>query len=285
MKNTEQIYENYTAEDFLVWKTLFERQVKNLEGKVSDEYLKALGTIGFTAGKIPDFKEVDEILAKHTGWALTVVANISPQEDFFRFLSQKKFTATTWLRKLSELDYIEEPDMFHDVFGHVPLLVNKHYTDFFRGIADIALKNIDNPAVIEALGRIYWFTIEFGLIREENKLKIYGAGIISSFGETNHCLSGKVEVLPFDISTIVRTPYRNDQIQNKYFVIDSYEELFRSLPTIQSEIERIKDEPIIVNNASNSYKETALLHQQLRQQLKSIHRRGPVVIIIEIQGL
>jgi phenylalanine-4-hydroxylase len=241
MKKQNQIYENYTPEDFLVWKTLFERQVKNLEGKVSSEYLKALNVIGFKADQIPDFNQIDSILALHTGWSLTVVSNISPQKDFFRFLYEKKFTATTWLRKFSELDYIEEPDMFHDVFGHVPLLVNKHYTDFFQGIADMALVNIDDPQAIELLGRIYWFTIEFGLISEENRLKIYGAGIISSFGETLHCLSDKVQVIPFDIETIMKTSYRNDQIQHKYFVIDSYEQLFNSLPIIHKELNKIKE--------------------------------------------
>lgn len=241
MKNMKQNYEAYTKEDFLVWKTLFERQVKNLEGKVSAEYLNALATIGFKAETIPDFEEINRILSENTGWGLAVVSNISPQKEFFYFLSEKKFTATTWLRKFSELDYIEEPDMFHDVFGHIPLLVNKPYTNFFKGIAGIALKNIDNPAVIELLGRIYWFTIEFGLIREEDKLKIYGAGIISSYGETNHSLSDKVEVLPFNVVEIMNTSYKNDQIQNKYFVIDSYEQLYKSLPLIEEEIEKVNE--------------------------------------------
>lgn len=241
MKNEKQEYENYSEEDFLVWKTLYNRQIKNLEGKVSDEYLRSLEAVGFIADRIPNFREVDHILASYTGWALTVVSNISPQKEFFQFLSEKKFTSTTWLRKLSQLDYIEEPDMFHDVFGHVPLLVNKHYTDFFQGIAGIALKNINNPDIIELLGRIYWFTIEFGLILEAGKLKIYGAGIISSFGETNHCLSGKVELIPFDVQKIMNTEYRNDQIQNKYFVIDSYEQLYQALPFIENEIQIISE--------------------------------------------
>jgi phenylalanine-4-hydroxylase len=239
LENLQQQYDKYTQEDFLVWKTLFDRQIDNLKGKVSDEYLKALKTIGFTPDKIPDFAEIAEILAAHTGWSLTVVPNISPPDKFFKYLSEKKFTATTWLRKFSQLDYIEEPDMFHDVFAHVPLLVNKHYTDFFQGIADIAMKYIDHPAVIELLGRMYWFTIEFGLIREENELRIYGAGIISSFGETNHCLSDKVEVLDFDVPTMVNTAYRNDEIQNKYFAIQSYEQLYQSLSQIQREVERV----------------------------------------------
>ncbi|MEO6132343.1 MAG: phenylalanine 4-monooxygenase [Saprospiraceae bacterium] len=235
----KQIYANYKSEDFLVWKTLFGRQMNNLEGNICGEYLNALETIGFTEERIPNFDEIDSILASRTGWSLTVVSNIAPLRDFFGYLSQKKFTATTWLRKMSQLDYIEEPDMFHDVFGHVPLLANKSYTDFFRGLADIALEHLDHPVALEHLGRIYWFTIEFGLISEEDKMKIYGAGIISSFGETRHCLTENVEILPFDISRMVNTPYRNDLIQDKYFVIDSYQQLYQSLPDIRKEIERI----------------------------------------------
>jgi phenylalanine-4-hydroxylase len=236
MKTLKQEYEKYTEEDFLVWKTLFERQMKNLEERVSSEYLEALHAVGFCADKIPSFEAIEMALLPLTGWGLTVVENISPQKEFFQSLAEKKFTSTTWLRKLSQLDYIEEPDMFHDVFGHVPLLANKDYTDFFSGIAMLALQYIDNPLVIEMLGRLYWFTIEFGLIMEKGQTKIYGAGIISSFGETNHCLSSSVERLPFDVAAILNTAYRNDQIQNKYFVIESYGQLFDSLGEVERQI-------------------------------------------------
>jgi phenylalanine-4-hydroxylase len=131
--------------------------------------------------------------------------------------------------------------MFHDVFGHVPLLSNKNYTDFFIGISQLALEHIDNPIAVELLGRIYWFTIEFGLIREAGQLKIYGAGIMSSFGEVKHCLSDNVTRLNFDVDTIFSTNYRNDQMQNLYFVIDSYEQLYNSLDTIRkSLVKRLK---------------------------------------------
>lgn len=229
MKILKQEYDKYTEEDFLVWKLLFERQMKNLEGRISDEYLKALGTIGFRADRIPDFNEVRAALAPLTGWELQAVESLVPQNEFFHALRAKRFTATTWLRKLSQLDYIEEPDMFHDVFGHAPLLANKNYTDFFKGIAEIALQHMNNPNAIELLGRLYWFTIEFGLIMENNQLKIYGAGIISSFGETNHCFSSSVKRVPFNVKAILATPYRNDQIQNLYFVIDSFGQLYDSL--------------------------------------------------------
>ena len=242
---TAQIYDNYTEEDFAVWKILFNRQMEVLKPIVSKEYLKALEIIDFNADKIPNFEEVNEKLKPLTGWSLQVVPNISPQKEFFEFLSQKKFTATCWLREMEQLDYLEEPDMFHDVFGHVPLLTNTAYTDFFQGISEIALKYIDNPKAVELLGRIYWFTIEFGLIREEGQLKIYGAGIISSKGETLNCLSDKVEQIPYDVTRIFSTDYRNDIIQERYFVIESFEQLYSSLAEIDQQLKKILNEEVL----------------------------------------
>ena len=233
---TEQVYSNYTQEDFDVWRTLYQRQTELLKDTVSSEYLKALGLVGFSAERIPDFDEVAELLKPLTGWSLTVVPNISEQREFFTFLSQKRFTATCWLRSMEQLDYLEEPDMFHDVFGHVPLLSNKHYTDFFEAISHIALEHIDDAKAIELLGRIYWFTIEFGLIRENGELKIYGAGIISSYGETKNCLSGSTEKFPFDVSHIFNSSFRTDILQDRYFVIDSYEQLYNSIPEIRKQL-------------------------------------------------
>ena len=236
MRPTKQIYSDYTKQDFEVWKILFNRQMKSLEKAVSADYLKALDTIHFIADKIPDFNEVNKKLAPLTGWSLEVVPNISPQNVFFQFLSQKKFTATCWLRTLEQLDYIEEPDMFHDVFAHVPLLTNLAYCNFFKGISEIALEHIDNPKAIELMGRIYWFTIEFGLIREQNDLKIYGAGIISSAGETQHCFNSDVPKIEFNVDTILNSDFRSDILQSKYFVIDSFDQLFHSLPEIRSSL-------------------------------------------------
>ncbi|HRG51991.1 MAG TPA: phenylalanine 4-monooxygenase [Bacteroidia bacterium] len=239
MKNRplKQVYSDYTAQDFAVWKILFDRQMKTLKPIVSQEYLKAIEQVKFTNDKIPDFKEVNAILQSITGWSLEVVPNISPQKEFFEFLSQKKFTSTCWLRSMEQLDYLEEPDMFHDVFAHVPLLCNENYVNFFKGISDIALKHINNPEIVELLGRIYWFTIEFGLIKENGQLKIYGAGIISSKGETEFCLSPAAKLSHFDVSTIFNTSFRTDQIQEEYFVIESFEELYNSLGEIEELIQ------------------------------------------------
>lgn len=229
----EQNYSKYTAEDFIVWRTLFERQMKILPELASQYYLEAIDVVGFRADRIPDFKEVNEILKKESGWQLSVVPNIVPNEEFFPLLSNKTFSATSWLRKMSQLDYLDEPDMFHDVFGHVPLLSNPTFCAFFKGLADIAMKYLDDPESIEMLGRMYWFTIEFGLIREDEILKIYGAGILSSHGETKFSLSDEPEHLEFDVASVLEQDYDNMKIQDKYFVIESFEQLFQSLNKIE----------------------------------------------------
>jgi phenylalanine-4-hydroxylase len=236
MRPSTQVYSNYTEEDFEVWKVLFNRQMDVLKEHVSQEYLNALRIIRFSADRIPDFEEVKDILAPLTGWSLHVVPNICPQKEFFEFLSQKKFTATCWLRSMQQLDYLEEPDMFHDVFAHTPLLANSDYVNFFIGLSKIALDHIDNPYAIELLGRIYWFTIEFGLIRENGKIKIYGAGIISSNGETKHALGNETAKHNFNITDILNTTFRTDIFQENYFVIDSFNQLYKSLPVIRQEL-------------------------------------------------
>ena len=233
-----QIYSDYTPEDFRVWKILFDRQMNILSDTVSKSYLDALKIVDFQNSRIPEFTEVNATLRDLTGWSLHVVPNISPQKEFFQFLSEKKFTATCWLRTFDQLDYIEEPDMFHDVFAHVPLLSNVAYCNFFKGISDIAIEYIDDPKAIELLGRIYWFTIEFGLIRENGKLKIYGAGIISSNGETKYCISDESEKINFDVKQIMSTDFRTDILQDKYFVIDSFDQLYNALPQIREIIKR-----------------------------------------------
>jgi phenylalanine-4-hydroxylase len=235
----KQIYDNYTTEDQRVWKTLFERQMTILPDIASKAYLNGLQSVGFNAECIPNFEMLNERLKNLTGWSLHVVKSIIPEKEFFPLLQQKKFSATTWLRKMSELDYLEEPDMFHDLFGHVPLLSNQTFCDFFQGLSTIALNYLDNEKALKLLGRIYWFTVEFGLIHESDKLKIYGAGILSSHGETKYSLSGKPEYLAFSVSEILSTPYQNDRIQEKYFVIDSYEQLFNSLHEIELELAAI----------------------------------------------
>ena len=231
-----QNYSAYTDEDFAVWKLLYSRQMDILPKLAAKEYLDALHRVNFTADRIPHFEEVNKLLGEATGWQIDVVPNIIPVEDFFPKLERRTFGATTWLRKMSELDYLEEPDMFHDVFGHVPLLSNETFCAFFHGLSKIAMKHLSNPEILEKLGRMYWFTIEFGLIRESGDLKIYGAGIMSSHGETKYSVSNAPTHLPFDVKSILNKAYNNMVIQDTYFVIDGFDQLFDSLGEIEDSL-------------------------------------------------
>lgn len=242
----KQTYSSYTNEDFLVWKILFERQMKNLEGKGSRRYLDAVKAIGFNAGRIPDFEEVNKCLMAATGWQIEVVKGIVPPRQFFELLSAKRFPSSTWLRKMTQLDYLEEPDMFHDTFGHIPLLMNNEYTEFFSGIARLALPRINDPRAMELLTRLYWFTVEFGLIREEGQLKVYGAGLISSSGETDFSLGAGPLHLSYSVKKIYSSPFRNDVYQDKYFVIDSFEQLFDSLGEAEEMIDAFLLDPALM---------------------------------------
>lgn len=244
-----QEYEKYTAEDHQVWKILFERQIKNLPGAASEEYMEGIKRIHFTADKIPNFEEVNKLLSGITSWRLHVVPGLIPNKEFFELMKNHNFCATTWLRRMDQLDYLEEPDMFHDVFGHVPLLTNPDLCNFLEGLSRIALKYIDNELAIELVSRLYWYTVEFGLIKENGKLRIYGAGILSSVGETAYSLSSQPAKEPYNVKRIIDTPYIKDKYQEKYFVIDSYEQLYSSV----EEVERcIREE--VEKNLSNSTK-------------------------------
>ena len=234
-----QEYNNYTAEDFEVWKILYERQMPTLKKVASKEYLEGIENIKFTADKIPNILETNELLQQQTGWQLVVVPGIIKEPDFFTFLSKKKFPATTWLRKKEQLDYLPEPDMFHDVFGHVPLLTNYHFTEFFQTIGLLGAQNLQNENIITMLGRLYWFTIEFGLINNNQSTQIYGAGIISSSSETKFSLSEKPKHIPYNASLIMHTPYENDHIQDTYYVVDSFEQLYHSINEIKFEVEKM----------------------------------------------
>ncbi len=229
---SRQNYEKYTDEDREVWKLLYERQIVNLPGAASRAYLEGIDKIGFEAEKIPKFEEMNEVLRQLTGWEVAVVPGLIPEKDFFELMAEKKFPASTWLRKLSELDYLEEPDMFHDVFGHVPLLTNQSFVDFLQSLSKIALRYINNPYAIELISRLYWFSVEFGLIHENGEMRIYGAGILSSAGETKYSLEGTALYFEYDVRQMLLTPFRKDVFQDRYFIINSYEQLYNSVDDI-----------------------------------------------------
>lgn len=230
-----QDMEAYTSEDKTVWKTLFNRQVENLKGKVSEEYREALNGMSsvLNANAIPNIEAINEWFKQSTGWEIVIVPGLIPVEDFFQLLAEKKFCSSTWLRTMEQLDYLEEPDMFHDIFGHVPLLSNPVFSEFMQEFGKVGCAVIDDKEKVTELQRLYWFTIEFGMINQQNPT-IYGAGIISSFGESNRCIRPDIEKIPFKIQDVLQKSFHTDEVQDEYICIDSFEELFDSLDGIEA---------------------------------------------------
>ena len=224
-----------------MWSILWDRQAAFLPENATNNFIEGIDKVGFVRDKIPNFDEVEARLAKLTAWSLTVVPGHIENRLFFEHIANKRFPATTWIRKMSELDYLEEPDMFHDVYGHIPLLSDQKFCDFLEGISRIALKHIDNDLAIELITRIYWYTVEFGLGIEADKLKIYGAGILSSNGESKFSLSNQPMKAFYNIQEIFHTQYIKEQYQDKYYVIHSFKELYDSLPEIESLLEKELD--------------------------------------------
>jgi len=220
----------YTAQDLKVWKTLFERQATNLTGKVCEAYTVALREMDtvLNARKIPDFREIDEWFRNATEWKLEVVPGLIPVNDFFRLLAEKRFCSSTWLRRMDQLDYLEEPDMFHDTFGHIPLLSNPVFSDFMQCFGDLGCRMANDPRKLAELQRLYWFTIEFGMLAGDFP-SVYGAGIISSFGETNRAFSTTADYLPFHLGEVLEKEFRTDVVQESYICINSFDTLFGSL--------------------------------------------------------
>ncbi|WP_245539789.1 phenylalanine-4-hydroxylase [Psychroflexus tropicus] len=221
----------YTKEDLWVWKTLFDRQVENIPGKASQAYIDALNHMSpvLNADEIPCFVHINRWFETETKWELKVVPGLIPVEEFFQLLAERKFCSSTWLRSKDSLDYLEEPDMFHDIFGHVPLLSNPVFSEFVYKFGKLGCQFIDDKDKLLQLQRLYWFTIEFGVIKEEDKIQSYGAGILSSFGETNQIHQQKANFLTYSIDEIIQKVFRTDIMQEDYYVISSFDILFESL--------------------------------------------------------
>ena len=223
----EQPWASYTATDHDVWRQLYERQRELLKGRACDEFLQAQDAMGMTPDRIPKFTDINAVMQPATGWSLMGVEGLLPELDFFDHLANRRFPVTWWIRRPDQVDYIEEPDLFHDLFGHVPLLMNPVFADYMEayGRGGVKAHGI-GPDALQFLTRLYWYTVEFGLIRQKDGLRIYGSGIVSSKGESIHCLeSDAPNRIGFDLQRIMRTRYRIDTFQKTYFVIDSFEQL------------------------------------------------------------
>ena len=220
-----QHWERYGAVEHGVWKTLYERQAKVLPGRACDEFLTGLKKLGLEVEGIPNLERMSDGLEKLTGWRVVAVPSLVPDEVFFDHLANRRFPAGQFIRRADQLDYLEEPDVFHDVFGHVPMLMNPIVADFLQAYGAGGLR-AQKLGVLPNLARVYWYTIEFGLVEQPDGVRIYGSGIASSFTETVFSLEdASPNRLRFDLERVMRTRYRIDDFQETYFVLGSFDEL------------------------------------------------------------
>lgn len=221
----DQGWDAYTAADHATWKTLFERQSRLLPGRACDEFVQGMRDLPIGAEQIPDFRRLNDVLMQRTGWQVVAVPGLVPDDVFFDHLANRRFPSGNFIRKPQELDYLEEPDVFHDVFGHVPMLMNPAIADFIQayGAGGLRAQKLGN---LSQLARVYWYTVEFGLLQQGDGLRLYGAGIASSYTESQFSLdSTSPNRIQFDLQRVMRTNYRIDDFQETYFVIRDLDEL------------------------------------------------------------
>jgi phenylalanine-4-hydroxylase len=248
-----QNWQAYTAAEHATWDTLFARQVAMLPQRVTPEFMSGIEILKLSKPGVPDFNELSARLREATGWSVHAVPGLVPEEIFFEHLANRRFVAGRFIRTPAQLDYLQEPDIFHDVFGHVPLLAHPVFADYMQAYGEGGLRSMRYGA-IDKLARLYWYTVEFGLIRSGTGLKLYGAGIVSSYAESIFALDdASPNRLGFNLKRVMRTRYRIDDFQQTYFVIDSYEDLLHQ--TIDTDFAPLYAE---LANASDIEIETVL---------------------------
>jgi phenylalanine-4-hydroxylase len=243
----DQNWPDYSKDEHAIWRLLFERQQRLLAGRACREFLDGLGGLGVAADGIPDFRQLSDVLDAATGWRIEAVPGLVPDDVFFAFLARRRFPSTCFIRRRDHLDYLQEPDVFHDICGHVPLLMNPVFADYMQAYGEGGLKAL-RLGHLTHLARLYWYTVEFGLIATPEGLRIYGSGILSSAGESVYCLEDPhPHRLRFDLRRVMRTQYHIDRYQETYFVIDDFAQLFDAtrpdFAPIYHEIARLPDIP------------------------------------------
>ncbi|RZF65692.1 phenylalanine 4-monooxygenase [Sphingomonas populi] len=234
-----QNWAHYTPEDHAVWDTLFARQAKLLPGRASEAYLRGLDVLRLSKPGIPDFAELSERLMSLTGWQVVAVPGLVPDAVFFEHMANRRFVAGNFIRRRDQLDYLQEPDVFHDVFGHVPMLADPVFADYLVAYGQGGLR-ANGMHALKYLARLYWYTVEFGLVAEPEGLRIYGAGIVSSFAESRFALEdASPNRIGFDLERVMRTEYRIDDFQQNYFVIPSFDALLRA--TVETDFAPLYD--------------------------------------------
>ena len=217
----------YSGEQHAVWKTLYERRMESLRSTASRAFLDGAELIGLSPDRIPDLAEVNRRLGRLTGWAAVPVSGFLPARAFFACLADRRFPTTVTIRTRDQLDYVPEPDIFHDVFGHVPLHADPAFADFLRRFGALAAGAKTDEAT-ERMARLFWFTVEFGLVREGGAIKVYGSGLISSHGDAANALGAACDRRPFSLEAVTAQPFAIDRLQDTLFVVESFTELFEA---------------------------------------------------------
>ncbi len=223
-----QNYDRYDDDDHDVWRILYARRMTALAETGSAVFLDGMRRIGLRADRVPNLDDINARLSASTGWAAIGVSGFIPAHQFFQCLAQRRFPTTLAVRPRKQLDYLPEPDIFHDVFGHVPLHADSVFADFLQQFGARAARATSEKDTL-AMARLFWFTVEFGLIRENGQIKVYGSGLISSHGDAANALGPKCDRRPFDLDAVLRQPFEIDRFQNVLFVIDSFDQLFRAV--------------------------------------------------------
>jgi phenylalanine-4-hydroxylase len=220
-----QCWEDYTEADHATWRTLYERQSRLLPGRACDEFLAGMQALPIAPDRIPNFEHLSDVLMRHTGWQIVAVPGLVPDEVFFDHLANRRFPAGQFIRQADQLDYLQEPDVFHDVFGHVPMLLNPVMADFVQAYG-LGGQRAARSGALSLLARVYWYTVEFGLLQQHGALRLFGAGIASSYTESVFCLDdSSPHRIAFSLERVMRTRYRIDDFQECYFVLEKLDDL------------------------------------------------------------
>ena len=233
----QQDYAAYTAEQHSVWAELVGRVLPELERHAAREYLEGFEIIGLERDRLPNLASVSARLAPHTGWNSTPVSGFLPSATFFEMLANRRFPTTIWLRSRQSLEYTPEPDIFHDVVGHVPMHAHPVFADFLEHYGRVCAA-VEDAAVLEKLGRLFWYTVEFGLIHQENEIKVYGSGLISSHGECQNVIEGHCVVRDFSLDEVIQTPVKVDELHKMLFAVSSFDQIYQAMHEAEQRVKR-----------------------------------------------
>jgi phenylalanine-4-hydroxylase len=232
----EQTWADYTPEQHAVWADLVSRRMPQLREHACKEYLDGFEQIGLREDRLPDLAAVSALLSPRTGWQSTPVSGFLPADAFFEMLAARMFPTTTWLRSRESLEYTPEPDIFHDVFGHVPMHAHPVFANFLEHYGKICAGLMSDPVALERMGRLFWFTVEFGLIRQDGEIKVYGSGLISSHGECSRVLAGGCEVKDFDLDAVLDQEFDTGAMQPVLYAVESFDQIYEATKMAESRL-------------------------------------------------